>query len=48
MYKVDIRGCDGITKTVIINSPDSIPAVGEPAVVPVFVGQTGSLREARD
>jgi hypothetical protein len=27
MYKVDIRGCDGITKTVIINSPDSIPAV---------------------
>jgi len=48
MFRVEVRGCDGRTANCVVNDPSGIPPVGEFIVLPVFVGNNGMLREAKD
>lgn len=48
MLRVEIRGKDGRIQSCVVNGEDSIPAIGEFCVIPVFVGSNGGLREARN
>ncbi len=48
MFKVEVRGCDGRCVTAIVNEPKKIPEKGEFLVLPVFVGNNGQLREAKN
>lgn len=47
MFFVEVRGSEGRVITVLINSPETIPAKGEFVIIPVFVTKTGDLRECK-
>jgi hypothetical protein len=47
-FKVKVRGIDGRTQVAVINDPATVPEKGAAIILPVFVGQNGNLREARN
>ena len=47
MFRVEVRGIDGRSQVAVVNEPAAIPPKGEFVCLPVFVGQNGGLREAR-
>jgi hypothetical protein len=47
-FKVDVRGKDGVHETTVVNDPTTVPEKGQPIILPVFVGQNGNLRDARN
>ena len=44
---MEVRGCDGRVAAAAVNDPAGIPAQGEFIALPVFVGNHGMLREAK-
>lgn len=47
MYRVEVRGQEGRVTNAVINDPAGVPPAGEFICLPVFVGNNGMLREAR-
>lgn len=47
LYRIEVRGCDGRMVTVSINDPANVPPIGEFVIMPVYVNNSGFLREAR-
>ncbi len=47
MHRVEVRGLEGRVTTIIINDPGTIPARGDFAIIPCFLGRNGDLRECK-
>lgn len=47
MFTIEVRGQDGRIVNIVINDPANVPPTGEFIVMPVYVTNTGRLREAR-
>jgi hypothetical protein len=48
LFKVEVRGSDGRVASAVVNDPGAVPPIGEFIAMPVFVGNNGMLREAKD
>ena len=48
MFKVEVRGIEGRCLYATANDPARVPEKGQPIILPVYVGQKGSLHEARN
>ena len=48
MYRVEVRGIEGRCMYAGANDPATVPQKGKSIILPVYVGQNGNVREARN